>query len=206
MFVPGGSVSALIFPALFLQSGSSACLYTHDFSIHDPYPPVRIGCQIVVVGNHDQGLASLLYNPLHEPQNLHGGAGIQISRGLVRKYNLGIHHQGPRNAYPLLLAAGHLRRHVLRLIFDPYQFHIMQRLLKSFLSGNASERKGKGYIFHRVHGRKQIVGLENKPHILPAEGHKLFFRKPLYMRAADEDLSLGGLLQSCHHVEQRGFP
>ena len=83
--------------------------------------PVGIGCQVIVMGYHDQRLLLFLHDPPHQLQDLHGRLGIQISCRLIRKYNPGIHRQSPRNAHSLLLSTGHGIGHVVHLFFQSHQ-------------------------------------------------------------------------------------
>ena len=92
----------------------------NDLSVNDLKNTVRIGRQIIVVGHHHQRLVLFPHDLLHQFQNLHRGFGIQVSRRLVGKNDLRINHQSPGNAHPLLLASGHLGRHMLHKFFQSH--------------------------------------------------------------------------------------
>ena len=104
------------------------------------------------MGNHDQSLVLLPDNLLHQAQHLHGGLGIQVSRGLIGKYNLRIDHQGPGYSHTLLLSAGHLVGHMPGLSSHAYQVHVFPGFLKPLPPGNTPKGKGQGYILQSIHG------------------------------------------------------
>ena len=87
-------------------------LDAHNLSVDDLKDPVRVGRQIVVVGNHHKRLLLLPHDLLHKFQHFHRRLRIQISCRLIRKDDLRVHRQCPCDSDSLLLSAGHLVRHV----------------------------------------------------------------------------------------------
>ena len=81
-----------------------------------------------------------------------------------------------------------------------YQLQIFLRLPKPFLFSNSLERQRKGNIFDGIHGSQKVVGLENKAHPFPPEGHQLILSHLFDMLSAYDNLSLSGLLQTCQHI------
>src|SRR5689334_10843186 len=64
---------------------------------------------------------------------------------------------------------------------------------------------GQDDILLEVERRKQLEELEDDAKVLAAPGCKLILRHLVNGCAIDEDLTGGGTVDTCDHVQQRGF-
>src|SRR5699024_6954404 len=90
-----------------------------DAPVLNPYDPVCHLGNLLIVGDHDDGLGELLPGYFQQAQNVLGGTAVQISRGLIAQKNGRFRRQRPRNGRPLLLAAGQLPWKISLLFPDP---------------------------------------------------------------------------------------
>ena len=147
-------------------------------------------CNIIVMGNHNQRLILFPDNLPHQLQHLPGRFRIQISRRLVRKNNLRIHHKGSGYTYALLLASGHGICHMLRLLFQANQLQILHSLFIPHMLWNPTKRQGKCHILYCIHRLQQIVGLKNKSHMISSKSHQLILIHSLHMLSCNHNLAL----------------
>ena len=180
-------------------------LHFDDLAIPDMNDLISEGCQVVIVGNHYHGLPLFMDYPLHELQNFQSRVGIQVSRGLIRKYYLRINDQRPCNTDSLLLTSGHLSRSVVQELSEAHHLEHLDSPLLTDIPGNPLECEGHRHILDCCQVRHQVVGLEYKSHMCLTEHNQLALILSLYMLTGYYNLSLCGRFKSGHHVKKRGF-
>src|SRR5215467_7123255 len=90
---------------------------THHPAVPNLDDPPGMGGDLRRVGDDNDRVASAR-EILEERQHLGAALAVERARGLVGQNDLAAVHERPRNRYPLLLAAGELRRLVLEPIAE----------------------------------------------------------------------------------------
>src|SRR5437867_8498668 len=80
--------------------------------------PRRVGCDVGLVGDHDDGLP-LGVQGLEDPHDLLARGAVEVSGRLVRQENGGLVHQRSGDRHPLPLAAGKLVGPVVHPVREP---------------------------------------------------------------------------------------
>ena len=92
--------------------------------------------------------------------------GIQCAGRFVKEHGLGAHGQCPGDRRPLLLTAGELGRHFVRLIGDTYPLQQPHRFRPRFFFVPFQHiHRREGHIVQDTHMRKQIEGLKHHAHL-----------------------------------------
>ena len=99
--------------------------------ILDKQHPFCMAGRLDAVGYHQDGLP-LPVDSSEQIEKLVGCPGIQRARRLIRQNDRRIHHQGPGNRRPLLLASRDLIRKFLHKLLNPQLSHDGVRLLFHF--------------------------------------------------------------------------
>src|SRR5579859_7023320 len=117
-----------------------------------------------IVRNHDNGLAEIPIQSLHQVEDFVGTLGIQITRGLVGDEDLWIGHNGAGDGHALLLASGQLPGIVLSSV---RQTHDTQRgacALPTLFLRERGQHQRQLYVLHCAENRDEVVELEDEAH------------------------------------------
>ena len=128
------------------------------------------------------------------------GPGIQRARGLISHQDRRFLRQRPGNGYPLLFAAGHLRREFFRVLLQAHlfqHFHGIRRIFHNVA--------GKRHIFNGGQTRKQIVELEYEADLFRAVPGKLPVIHGGQFHPVHDDLAGGWAVHPAQHIQYRGF-
>ena len=162
-----------------------------------------IWADLLVVGDHDDGLAELLGSDLQESHHVQAGGGVQVAGGLIRQDDGGLGRQSPGDGHPLLLAAGEVVGQVLELCLQPQglndPFHI------GFVRRVAVQLDGQDDVLIHVQHRHQVVVLEHKADLPPPEDGQFLIPHGREFFAVHRDGAAGGAVQPAQHVEQGGL-
>ncbi len=123
---------------------------------------------------------------------------IQCSKGLIQKEKCGTVHDSTSQRDALLLATGELRGLSGGDVGKLHQSQGVSRQL--FGVSNLAAFQTEHDVLEDCHVREQGVGLEDRVDrtLIRLGGGDVF--------PADQDLTLGGLLQPCYEPKRRGFP
>jgi len=94
----------------------------HNDAIAHVNDAVEVGRGFGVVGNHDDGLTEVLVQTPKHFEDDFGVFGVEVSRGLVGKEDLGLIDDGAGDRDALLFTAGKFGRAVIQPFFDAEHF------------------------------------------------------------------------------------
>src|SRR5215212_6181699 len=177
-----------------------------DQSVAHPDRPVGAGGDGGVVSDEDKRV-SLLPVELHqEVHDLLGGLRVQRTGRLVGPHYGGVVHERTGDRHPLLLAAAHLVRALVGLLWYPHRLQGRKRLTASFLRRRSGNQEEQLDVLDRRQDRDQVVGLENEAHPLGPKACTLPVGHPGDGLAPDQDLALLELIKAGEAVEERRLP
>ena len=156
------------------------------------------------MGDHDDGLGKFLAGDFQQAQHVLTGSGIQIARRLIRQNDGGRGGKGAGDGHPLLLTAGQLAGKAPQLLFQTQGVHDFVEEVLVHLP--PVQLDGQDDVFPRVQHRHQIVALEDKADLPPAEnGQRLIFQRKDVLPVHDHAAG-GGPVKAAQHVQKGGFP
>ena len=203
--------------AIFLR-GSSCCTFFVCGSIKTVTTPTGIGvvcnvtvnhrndtagvffCQFGVVSYHnDQLAAGDLSQNLH---NLHAGCGIQSTRRLVGKNDVGVVDKRTRDSNTLHLTAGELRGLFVNVISKSYVAKRANSTRLALVGRNTRKRQCQLNVCQHRLVRDQVVALENKADGVIAVGIPIGIGVFFSRNTADYKVTAGILVKTADDVEQ----
>src|ERR1039458_9664034 len=95
----------------------------HHAAVSQEDHPVGVGGGEGVVGDHHDGLSEVVDSLAQKAEQLAARLGVEVSRGLVGKDDLGAAHQRAGGSHPLLLTAGELTPTVPEPVPDARDLH-----------------------------------------------------------------------------------
>ena len=113
------------------------------------------------MGDVDGGDAELLLDAPDFRAHVYPQLGVQVAQRLVEQQHAGLHHQGPGQGHPLLLAAGEL---VCVPVFHALQAHQVQHvehLFADLLLGQLAQLEAVGHVVEHVQVGEQGVALKH---------------------------------------------
>ena len=156
-----------------------------------------------LVRDHDHRHAALR-QLLHNAQHLADHLRIECGRRLVKKHDLGVHHQRAHNGDTLLLPAGELAGEGVGAVREP---HAREQCHGFFLRGgffHVPQAHGRdGEVFHDVHVIKKIKLLEHHAHLLTVQIDVLPLGANIH--AVKKDLAARRLFQQVQAAQKRTF-
>src|SRR5919106_2547666 len=149
------------------------------------------------VGHEDHRLVLLAEQPQQVLLELAADLLVDRGEGLVHQQDLGVHGQGPGEAYALPHSARELVGIGVLEAGQPHLGHVLARRLLTFLARHAAELQTEGHVAQ--HGRPRHEGeiLEHERPVRPGPGDRT---------AVDLDASGCRLDQSGDDLERRGLP
>ncbi len=160
-------------------------------------------CQLVVVGHQNQGGAGFLGGPEHHLDNPLAGLAIQIAGGFVGQKQGRAGDQGAGQRHALLLSARQFRGQMTGPRAQPDGCQRLAGASKgACLTG---QFQGQGNIFLCRHGRNQVEGLEDNPHIPATKLCEAVLVERTQILAGDFDPAGTGTFQPRRDREQGGF-
>src|SRR5271166_370781 len=151
-----------------------------------------------VVGHHDDG-SSLLVQFAQQAQDNLLVRGVEVSRGLVGEYDLGIVDQGARDADALLFAAGKLGGNVVSALF---QSHALQGFERFLLVRHAVEVLGQHYVFEGREIGDQVELLEHETNLLGSHSIQFVRRDVGDIFSVEPNLAGGWTIEAADQINQ----
>ena len=164
--------------------------------------PLGVGGHLQIVGDQDQGMPT----PVQLLQDRHhflATAAIQRPGRLIGQDHLAAIHQGPRDADPLLLAAGELSRLVMRPITQPQPLQQLPGARPALLLVQTGIDGGNFHVADRIQVREQVIALEDETKVMAAQGGQLVGGELAGRTPLDAVLATGGAIQTAQNVHQR---
>ncbi len=124
--------------------------------------------------------------------------GIEVASGLIGQNDFGIVDQRPRNADTLLLAAGKLRRKMIRAIF---QAHALQGFQGFIFVGHAVEVLGEHHVLDRGEVGNHVKVLEDEADLLGAHTGQLFRCDARYILAIQPYFADSRLIEAADEID-----
>jgi hypothetical protein len=116
------STYQFIKPACWLAGQQiNKSLYRKHPVVHGDGPVAHSG-QLIVVGHDDKGLLIPVTQGEKQLMQFFFVVGVQVARGLIGEYHIGMIDQGPGHGYPLLLASRKFRRFVVKPVTQCKEF------------------------------------------------------------------------------------
>src|SRR4051794_24646977 len=134
-----------------------------------------------------------------------GGAGLVVEVGgrLVGEGQPRVADERTRDRGPLLLAAGHLRRHVVDAVAEADQLQQLDRPPAQRRPVVGLEHQRQLDVLDRGQERDEVVALEDVADRVVAQGGELALGERRGVLAVDGDRALGRPVEPADHVEQR---
>ena len=174
-----------------------------DAAVLDADDPVRELGDLLVVGNHHNGLAELLARHLEQREHVLAGFAVQVAGRLVRQYDGGLGGERAGDGHALLLAARKLAGQIGQLAFQPQRADDLVHI--GAIDRAAVQLDGEYDIFvHAQYGNK-IIRLEHEPDAPAAENGQLVVLQREDVVPVHIDLAVRRAVQPAEHVQQGGF-
>lgn len=174
-----------------------------DNAVLDMKHPIGIGGVILIVCDHNQGLAVPLHRQLEQIDDIFTVFAVEISGRFVGKNNRRLGCERPPNRHTLLLPAGKLRRKMMLAVREAQNVHQLINIRPVRLFVIKEERQH--HVFFHIQLGNQVICLKNEPDIPPAKNRKLLFLHGVNIPVVNHDLPGGGEVQRAKHVEQRAL-
>jgi hypothetical protein len=158
------------------------------------------------VGDEHEGLFLLPVQPDEEVHDLLAGLGVEGSGRLVGPDDGGRVHQRPGDGDPLLLPAAHLGRALAGLVCEADHPEGVHGEPAGLLRLGARDQQWQLHVLDGREHRDQVVGLEDKAHLVRPEAGPLPVGHLAYRVARDEDLPPVHVVQPGHAVQERRLP
>ena len=142
------------------------------------------------------------FRPDQEVHDLFRGLGVEGAGGLVTPHDSRLVYQRPGNRNPLLLAAAHLLRPLVRLVREPHHLQGALGLSTGGFRLHAGHQERQLYVLDAGEDGDQIVRLEDKTHLLRPETGAFPVRHLAYGVAVYEHFSPIQPVQAGEAVEQ----
>ena len=126
----------------------------------------------LVVGDIDRRNPEGLLDPANLRPHLYPQLRVQVAQRLVKQKDARLHHQGPGQGDPLLLAAGKLVGHALLHVAQLHQPEDVGHLFPDLLPAELPELQPVGHVVEHVVMGKQRVALKDHGRI-PLVGGQL---------------------------------
>ena len=190
-------------PALNVR-GAELAIFNRP--VGDVDRPMRKGRHFWIVRYEDYGDAFGVQR-LEHLQNLNARPRIEIARRLIGQQQRRMVDQRPRNGHALLLAAGHLRRHVLATLRKPHSLQQAPRQQAGILHARAANRviQGHDYVLHRRGAREKIEVLENESQLRRPYQRSLVRRQAAHLLAVEPIATRAWPVQAAKDIHQRGL-
>jgi hypothetical protein len=164
-----------------------------------------IGCHIRLMGDHDNGNASLLIKSGEQFHDFLTPCRIQISRRFVCQQDFGLANNGPGNCHSLLLSPGKLSGGMGFPSFETHRFQSRHRVFPAFMGRNSPVDQRQLNIFQRRSPVQQIEPLKNKAQIMPAEHSPLITGQIPHLNPFKQIAPRTGTVQTAQNIHTRGF-
>ncbi len=155
------------------------------------------------MGDHHHRLAHGVDRGPQQGEDLPGGGGVEVARGLV-----GEHHRGPRrdgtgDGHALLLAPGKLGGPVIEPVHEPEGLrHLRQPLLGDVAPGDG---RGQGDVVARTQGRDQVEPLEDEADGVASQGRQGIVVEGGEVVTVQDHPARGGCVEAGQELHQRGL-
>lgn len=176
----------------------------HNFTVAHVQDAMAVRGCFRVVRDHDDRLAEFLVELTQERENIFGTLRVEISGGLVCQDNLGFADDGARNRDTLLLAAGKLRRPMMKAVAQAEKFdgQLEAMGIKAVTVNVLGERD----IVIGVEGGEQVETLKDEADFVAAKKGTGRIGHGGQIVAVEQDASAGGLREAANDVQHGGFP
>jgi len=166
---------------------SLCALVADDEPVAHADDPVAGRTDLRIVGDDDEGLATLTIEPTHERQHVGRPRGVEVSRRLVAQDDHRIVDEGSRDRDALLLAAGKLHRPVSEPVgqSDRVQRPVGSRARRTARRTGVLRRQ-RNVLPRRQRGN-QVERLEYEAHGLRADLRALSIRERRRIGAIDPE-------------------
>ena len=175
-----------------------------DLAVPDAQGPVRVGRDVGLVGDQDDGVA-LGVQPLEEPHDLLAGLGIEVPRGLVGEEDRGLHDEGSGDGHPLALPA----RELARPVGDPRpEVHHVEGAPgdgQPLFLGHPGVDERQLHVVERGGAGQQVEGLEDEADLAVAHRGQLVVVHLRDHLAAQHVGAPAGGVEAAHDVHEGGL-
>ena len=155
------------------------------------------------MGDHDHRLAQIIHAVAQDGQDLLGGVGIQVARGLIGEDHRRSAHQGPGAGHALNLAPRQLGGPVGQAVLEPDRLDdLLETLLVHLGMGNVQRQ---GDVLRRTQGGDQVEGLEDEADALPAQPGQAPLAHSRDLLTIEHDAPTGDRVQTRQAVHERGL-
>ncbi len=157
------------------------------------------------MGHHDAGLLVFVDQVGVLPGHLVGPLGVQAGGGFVgQDYAGGVDHRAG-DGHPLALPTRELVGQAVQAFLHPQPLQQVFGLLAALAVVLAVQAQHHLHVFQHGKVRHQVVGLESKADLLPAELHPLVFFHLADIMPVGAHLAFGRLQQRCQHGQHGGL-
>lgn len=157
------------------------------------------------MGNQNQRGAVLAVERKQQIGNFIPGFTIEVARWLIGKQHFRPSVKRPRQRHALLLAAGQLRRKVVKPLPQPKLFQQCFGVIATFAGIFAAQQARQLDVFQRVEGWDQHEGLKDKPDMPGAQRGARLFIKRVKGLADQVHLAAAAIVQAGQDRQQRGL-
>src|SRR5205085_2880860 len=147
---------------------------------------VRLARDIRVVRDHQNGVPRVVQLAENLDDNSFVGF-VEIAGGLVRKNELRLIDQCPRDGHALLFSAGKLRGQMRQAVAKA---NALQRLFGLFFVGDAVKILSQHHVFERGEIRYEVKLLKNKAHFFCAVANQVVFAQIRKIHAVNDHTNL----------------
>ena len=120
------------------------------------------------MGDHDD--EAVLRHLGKDVHDLDAGLRVESARGLVRKYDLRVVHEGAGDGHPLHLATGELRRTLVDVVAQAHALERGTGTLATLLAANTRQRERELDVLENRLVRDKVVALEHEADAVVAIG------------------------------------
>src|SRR5215472_17487804 len=175
-----------------------------DPPVAQVHHPVGVRCDLVVVGDDDDGAARGM-KPPENGQDLPGRHRIQVARRLVCQDDrrVGDHRAGHR--HPLLLAAGHLRRLVAEPANQPDRFQRRDRAAPAVPCPKPRIDQRQLHVVQGGAAGDEVEALEHKTDLAVADLGQLPGVERRDVHPVEQVPAAAGQVQAAEDVHQRAL-
>src|ERR1700722_16176335 len=110
-----------------------------------------------IMGDHDNRLAELMVEGLHQIEDFVGAFGVEIARGLIGTEDLRVSHDGACNGNTLLLASGQLPGRVLSPVGYTDRAERDECAFPALFPRERCKHQGQFYVSHRSEHRYEVI-------------------------------------------------
>ena len=162
--------------------------------------------QALIMGGEDESETQAAVQVAHQVNELGGILSVEIGGGFIGQDEGRAMDDGPRDGYPLTLAA---RKEVGTVAGARRKANIGEGFgdtLTAFAGFHTLNQQWVLDIFASGKHGDEVEGLKDEADLLPAEERSLGRAELRSVSTVDEDVTAGGLIDAANEIEQGRFP